>query len=465
MTRAKCGTWESDPSHFRRPGRREFLYAGWLGGLGLTLGDFFRLQAAEPAKEGKARSVINIYLQGGFAHMDSFDPKPDAPIEYRGELEAIQTKIPGVRFSQHLKKTAEIADKLTIVRSMTHTEVDHGRGQHSMFTGYKPSPALAYPSFGSVVSEEFGPRNNLPPYICVPTQPTQFAGNGYLSNAYGPFALGSDPGRGGGGGMGRSDGFTVRDLSLPSGVSEERFASRKEWKQLVDEHFSKLEKDDGLSAMDEFYQRAYALLGSLTARDAFDIKKEPKEVRDLYSVGVKSDAAPGQFGFGRGGTSGTRFMLARRLVEAGARFVTVPFGAWDTHAYHYRSIEYQMKDFDGGFAGLIRDLDERGLLDTTLVLVTSEFGRTPKINSGLGRDHWPRVFSIIMAGGGMKRGYVHGASDALAAEPAKSALSIDDYAMTIYHLLGIDGRKTLMTAGGRPQRLVDCGKVVKEMLA
>ena len=245
MSKLQPGTWLADPSHFR-PRRREFLYAGWMGGLGLSLGQLFRHQAnaAEPpnqAPTAKAKSVIHIYLQGGFAHMDSFDPKPDAPVEYRGILDQISTSIPGVQFSSHMQHSAQIADKLTIVRSMTHTEVDHARGEHSMFTGYRPSPALVYPSMGSVVASELGPRGAMPPYVCVPTAGSQFLNSGYLSQAFGPFALGADPAR---------SGFSVRDLNHTAGVDDSRFASRKSWKDLVDQHFRRQQSDDSIATMD-----------------------------------------------------------------------------------------------------------------------------------------------------------------------------------------------------------------------
>ena len=193
-----AGTWNDDPAHFRPPTRRSFLYVGLVGGLGLTLDEFFRLQAradtkANGAKEPPAKSLIHIFLPGGMAHQDSFDPKPYAPIEYRGELGTIPTKLDGVFFNEYLKQTAQVADKITICRSMTHGEAAHERGTHNMFTGYRPSPALVFPSMGSVVSHEFGPRNNLPPYVCIPSQPTTYAGTGYLSSAYAPFSLGSDP--------------------------------------------------------------------------------------------------------------------------------------------------------------------------------------------------------------------------------------------------------------------------------
>jgi hypothetical protein len=453
MHHPQPGTWRADPAHFTPPTRRDVLYVGWLGGLGLSLGSFLNLGAASDSAgrtEAKAKSVIHIYLQGGFAHMDSFDPKPDAPAEYRGILGTVATKLPGVRFSEHMVKTAAVADRLTVVRSMSHTEVDHSRGEHSMFTGYRPSPALVYPSLGSVTAHELGPRRDMPLYIVVPNAGSRFLSSGYLSSAYGPFALGAEPGR---------PGFAVRDLSLPPGVDDARFASRKEWKQLVDDHFAELEKDDTLATMDTFYQRAYGLLSSPKARDAFSLKGETDKTKELY--GLIGLTGPLSFR----NRSAARFLIARRLIEAGARFVTVTFGAWDTHAFHYAGIQNQMPLLDIALSGLITDLDRRGLLETTLVVVNSEFGRTPKINAGGGRDHWPRVFSILLAGGGIKRGQVYGASDALAAEPAKTPLSVEAYAQTVYHLLGIDAKKDLMSPGNRPQQIVTNGKVVKELLA
>jgi hypothetical protein len=435
-------------------GRRDAIYVGWLAGAGLSLGDALRISARAEGREskgngfGKAKSVIHIYLQGGFAQTDSFDPKPDAPAEYRGILDPIATTIPGVRFSSHMAETAKVADKLTIVRSMTHSEVDHTRGEHSMFTGYRPSPALVYPSLGSVVAHELGPREALPPYVCVPNQGSQYSGSGYLSNAFGPFSLGADPAR---------SNFKVRDLALPSGVDEARFERRKGWKELVDGRFASVLEDDAIATMDSFYQRAYDLLGSTKARNAFGLDGESAATKELY----------GMTPWGRvlRPSAGARFLLARRLIEAGVRFVTVNYGAWDTHAFHYRGIEVQLPDFDKGFAGLIRDLDQRGMLEETLVVVTSEFGRTPKINAGGGRDHWPRVFSIVMAGGGVKSGHVFGASDALAAEPASSPLSVESYATTLYHLVGIDATKDLMSPGDRPQAIVTNGSIETDLIA
>src|SRR5205809_1050473 len=253
MTRENC-SWCNDPAHVR-PGRsrREFLYVGLVGGLGLTLGNYLGLSEARgetktyESSEGPAKSVIHIFLPGGISAQESFDPKPYAPIEYRGPMGVVKTKISGEVFSETIPLIAGVADRLTIVRSMTHGEAAHERGTHNMFTGYRPSPATQYPSFGSVVSHEFGSRKDLPPYVCVPTMSNPYAGSGYLSSAYGPFSLGADP---------AGANFTVRDLNLLEGIDEKRFSKRKSMLATVDEHFRSLEKSDALDEMDAFYQRA-----------------------------------------------------------------------------------------------------------------------------------------------------------------------------------------------------------------
>lgn len=445
MKDERIGTWNWDPAHFQRRSRREFLYIGLVGGIGLKLGDFFAMTARASAKEGKqlqakAQSVINIFLPGGISAQESFDPKPFAPIEYRGPMDSIDTKIEGCRFGESLKQTAKIADRLTIIRSMTHGEAAHERGTHNMFTGYRPSPALQFPSFGSVVSHELGPRKNLPPYVCIPNQPNPYAGCGYLSTAFGPFSVGSDP---------NSKDFTVRDLNLPSGVTPEHFEKRKALLATVDNHFRTLEKSDALDAMDTFYQRAYGLISSKEAREAFNLGAESDSLKDDYG---RTEA-------------GQRMLLARRLVESGVRFVSLTAGGWDHHAKIKDGIEKNLVPFDKAFSALIRDLESRGLLDSTLVMVTSEFGRTPKINKDAGRDHYPRVFSVVLAGGGVKRGYVHGSSDATSTAPDENPLSVEDFATTIYNQIGIDAEKELMAPGDRPIEIVNGGKVVTEMLA
>jgi hypothetical protein len=426
--------------------RRGFLSVGVVGGLGLSLGDFFRMRQARAdiknyeSREGTAKSVITIFLPGGMAHQETFDPKPFAPVEYRGPLGSIDTNVPGVRVGELLPQTATVADKLAICRSMTHGEAAHERGTHNMFTGYRPSPALQYPSMGSVVAHEFGPRNNLPPYVCIPNQPNEYAGTGYLSSSYAGFSLGSDPADGN---------FKVKDLSLPGGVDEPRFDKRRRMLDVVNEHFRTKEESDSLDALDTFYERAYSLISSEKARDAFDMAKEPDAIKDEY---------------GRN-QAGMRMLLARRLVESGVRFVTLTYGGWDMHDNIAGAMRGQLPAFDQGFAALIRDLDRRGLLASTLVCVCSEFGRTPKINGTAGRDHWPKVFSVVMAGGGLKQGIVHGSSNATASEPEDDPLTVEDWATTIYDRLGIVADKELMAPGDRPIEIVDGGKVVKPLIA
>jgi uncharacterized protein (DUF1501 family) len=424
--------------------RRTFLHVGFVGGLGLTLDQYLRLQSLQAAesgaKEPKAKACIHIFLPGGMAHQESFDPKPYAPVEYRGDMGQVPTKLDGVVLNECLKQTAQIADKIAVCRSMTHGEAAHERGTHNMFTGYRPSPAITFPSMGSVVSHELGVRNNLPPYVAVPSIPTNFAGSGYLSSAYGPFSLGADP---------ASGGFKVQDLALPGGVTPERFTSRRQLMDTVNEHFRSKEKSDNLDAMDTFYQRAYGLISSEKARAAFDINAEAAKLRDEY---------------GRN-TAGQRMLLARRLVESGVRFVTLTYGGWDFHNGITANTRSQLPPFDQAFAALIRDLDTRGMLDKTLVMVSSEFGRTPKINGTAGRDHWPKVFSVVLAGGGIKKGFVYGKSDSTASEPDEDGLGVEDLAHTVYHCLGIDADKKLMSPGDRPIDIVREGHTRKELLA
>lgn len=443
ITRNWCDAPKSMKQRNRVNSRREFLSVGVLAGLGLSLGDVLSMEAqAEQkhyeSKEGKAKSVIHIFLPGGMAHQETWDPHPYAPIEYRGPFGTIKTNT-GEYFSENMKHCAKIADKITVVRSMTHGEAAHERGTHNMFTGYRPSPALKYPSMGSVVSHEFGPRHSLPPYVCIPNVPNEHAGSGYLSSMYGPFSLGSDPARGG---------FKVRDLTLPGGVDNDRFEKRKNILQAVDSHFKNMEKSDALDAMDTFYSRAYSLISSKSAREAFNIDAEDDKVKNSYG---KSQA-------------GMRMLMARRLVEAGVRFVTLNVGGWDHHQRIRDAIRGQVPPLDQAISALIRDLDQRGLLDSTMVLVTSEFGRTPKINKDEGRDHWPKVFSIMMAGGGITKGQVYGSSDAIAAEPERDPLNVADYATTVYNQMGIVADKELMAPGDRPIEIVDGGKVIKDLI-
>ncbi|WP_346334165.1 DUF1501 domain-containing protein [Prosthecobacter sp. SYSU 5D2] len=425
--------------------RRDFLYVGMLGGLGLTLPQMLRLQAAQKIADVEsfspiADSIIHIYLPGGMAQHESWDPKPFASPDYRGPYTPIKTSIPGEYVGEKFQNIAKIMDKLTVIRSMTHGEAAHERGTHNMFTGYRPSPAIKFPSFGSIISHEMGSRNNLPPYVAVPNMVAPDQGTGYMSSAYGPFALGSDP---------ADKNFTVRDLLTPKDVDDKRFERRRSLLGTVDEHFRTAEKSDAITAMDSFYQAAYGLISSSQAREAFDLNKETDKLRDEY---------------GRN-SAGQRFLLARRLVEAGVRMVSVNYGSWDHHSNIKGSFDRQAPDFDKAFARLITDLADRGMLKKTLVMVSSEFGRTPKVNGTNGRDHWPRVFSVAMAGGGVKEGYIHGASDALGGEPDRDAVGPEDLAKTMYRLLGINGEKRIMSDGGRPVDIVNGGRVMNEWIA
>ncbi|MDF1812232.1 MAG: DUF1501 domain-containing protein [Verrucomicrobiales bacterium] len=426
--------------------RREFMQVGFAGGLGLALPELMKVEANAAAKfyesrEGVAKSLIHIYLPGGSAHQETWDPKPYAPAEYRGPYKPIKTNVPGIEFSENMKEMAKVADKICVIRSMNHGEAAHERGTHNMFTGYRPSPAIEFPSFGSVISHEFGPRKNLPPYVCVPNQPNEYAGTGYLSSMYGPFALGSDPAQ--------DKSFKVRDLTLPGGVDVKRFERRRSLLETVDSHFRNMEKADEIDAMDTFYQRAYGLISSKEARDAFDLTKESDKLKDRYG---KNQA-------------GMRMLLARRLVESGVRLVTLTYGSWDMHDRIKDGIKKNVPDFDRALASLITDLSERGLLDSTLVMVSSEFGRTPKINKTDGRDHWPRVFSTVLAGGGIKAGMVYGSSDSLAAEPDQNPVGVQDFAKTVYHQLGINADKELIAPGPRPMEIVDGGNVIQDIIA
>jgi hypothetical protein len=425
-----------------RPNRREFLTVGALGGLGITLADLLAVDAAEskstPAR--KAKGIIHIFLPGGMAQQESFDPKPYAPLEYRGSFGTVATKIPGVAFCETLPLIAGIADKITVIRSMTHGEAAHERGTHTMFTGYQPSPALVFPSMGSVVSHELGPRENLPPYVCIPNQPNPYAGTGYLSSSFGPFSLGADP---------ASGGFKVRDLSLPQSVDQQRFAVRQTMLDAVNDHFATAERSDALSAKDTFYQRAYSLISAPKAREAFRVDAEPAKLREEYG-----HTAAGQ-----------RMLLARRLIAAGVRMVSLTYGGWDFHQRIVPATRREAPALDQAFSALIKDLDRTGMLDETLVMISSEFGRTPKINGDAGRDHWPRVFSIVVAGGGIKRGLVYGSSNATASEPESDALNPPDLFATLYHLLGVDYQKKLLAPGNRPIDIVRGGKVRHDLLA
>ncbi len=449
--------------------RREAIRAGVFGALGLSLGDILRLEArAEDGKSGAysaasgarrtspagALSVIQLHLGGGMPQQESFDPKPEAPVEYRGSFGVAKTRHGDV-FSENFPRTSAIADKVTVVRSVVGRIPDHAQASYHLFTGYTPTAVIDYPQMGAVVSHELGVRGELPPYIAIPNNHAFAGGTGFLSSTFGPFELNADPGQAG---------FKVRDFSIPPGVSTSRFDRRRTARQIVEDRIRRLEADPTtLDTMDDFYKRAYTLLSSSKAQAAFSLDGESEETMQLYGRDVVGLKGPDNKFHPKG--LAERLILARRLVEAGTRFVTVTYGEWDSHVDVRRNCLDQMPALDAAIAGLVTDLDRRGMLDTTLFWVTTEFGRTPKVNNTSGRDHWARCYSMLLAGGGFARGLIHGASDATAAEPARDAVPLESLLFTIYHQLGIDADKELVAFGTRPIEIVKDGKLVKGLLA
>lgn len=418
--------------------RRDLLKVGGILGLNLTLGDYLKIKA-DDKNTAKAQSVIMIYLPGGYSSQETFDPKQFAPAEYKGPFNSIPTKVPGLFYNELFKHTSNVADKIVTIHSFSHGESAHERGTNNIFTGYRPSPALKYPSIGSIVSQQFGNRNNMPAYINVPSLHNEFSGSGYLSHSYSPFGLGDNP---------ENPNFKVKDLVLPDNISLDRFDKRKKMLEVVNKDFESRIQSDSLTAMNSFYQDAYSMISSKSANEAFELSLESEKNKEAY---------------GKNG-AGMRMLMCRRLVEAGARFVSMVYGGWD----HHDNIESNMKSmappFDMAFGALINDLSERGLLDSTLVMVMTEFGRTPKINPTAGRDHWPRVFSVLMAGGGLKSGMVYGKSNDTSTDVTDNIVTVEDWASTVYYLLGIDKEKTLMAPGNRPVKIVDGGNVIKDII-
>jgi hypothetical protein len=457
---------------YRRMPRRAALQVGSLGALGLCLGDYFRLQAARgeggsstaayavQAAKGKLperiKSVIQLNLGGGFPQHESFDPKPEAPVEYRGAYGVVKTNT-GEIFSDNLPKTAAIADKITVVRTMVGKSPDHGLATYHLSTGYTPTAVIDYPSMGSIISHELGGRGLLPPYVAIPGKNAFAGGTGFLPSSYGVFELGADPASG--------KDFKVRDFSLPQGLTLDRFDRRQQARKLVEERIRALEADPAtLDTMDGFYGKAYELLTSADAQKAFSFEGERGETFELYGSKVPGKVKGPDGKYHPKGLA-ERLIIARRLVEAGTRFVTIDYGQWDCHVDVKKTCDDFMQPLDHAIHGLVTDLDRRGLLDSTLFWVTSEFGRTPKINKDSGRDHHARCYSMMLAGGSFKRGLVHGMSDSVANEPARDAVTLEDLMFTVYHELGIDADKELVAFGTRPIEIITDGKLAAGLIA
>ncbi|MBI1786709.1 MAG: DUF1501 domain-containing protein [Acidobacteria bacterium] len=416
-------------------GRRDLLRIGSLGAMGVTLDRVMR------ANGRKDISCILVWQSGGCGHMDTFDMKPDAPKEYRGEFQPISTSVPGIRICEHLPLTARQAGKFTILRSMKSRENNHERAINYLLTGYLPLSTLEFPSMGSVVSKQLGPKNGMPPYVAAPNTFPSY-GAGYLGGEYNPFIAGDA----------NVSGYKARDLTLPADVDWQRVGDRNYLLRQMDAKFKSVDSNGEIAAMDSFYQKAYDLMRSPAAKKAFDIQAEPRPIRDLY----------GRTPVGQG------CLLARRLVEAGVRFVTVAKGwlNYDTHGDNFNIMKKSLlPEFDRAFAALLQDLDQRGMLETTLVLAMGEFGRTPKVNDAAGRDHHNKAWSLAIGGAGIPGGRVLGATDAKGVEVTDLPVEPEDLLYTIYTILGVDPKHEYQTPIGRPSKVVNGGKLIPGLLA
>lgn len=448
-----------------------------MGLLGLTMPGLLRAEAlqqkwnagtaAKPAK-ARTKSVIFLYQFGGPSHLDMFDMKPDAPDAIRGPHKPIASSADGIQVSEHLPQVAKIMDKVTLIRSMTHTMKNHNSASYYALSGHAPpvddirlkDTLDLFPAYGSVVDALAPTSGAMPTFVSYPytirdgsATPGQHAS--FLGKAHDPFFFSQDP---------NSPDFALPELSLPADMPIARLEERRELQQMIDQQSRLLDRSAAARGLDEYYSKALAMLNSTKLRDAFNLSAEPQALRDAY---------------GRH-TYGQSMLLARRLVEAGAKFITVYFsegiggqsftsGGWDTHGFNnthmYPIIEkYHLPITDQTLPTLLNDLDQRGLLDSTLILWMGEFGRTPKINAQASRDHWPQCYTTLLAGGGVKRGYVYGASDKNGAYPAKDPVRPDDLAATMFYMLGIDPETEVHQIGNRPVRIAE-GKPVMDVLA
>lgn len=419
--------------------RRDFLRVGSLAGIGLSLPSFLELDAVGGVGPAKGKAAIYVRLAGGPSHMDTFDLKPDAPDTHRGEFKEISTNVPGIRISEHLPKLAQCADKFTILRGVSHTLAAHDLGAAYMMTGNRPIASLRYPTFGAVVAREMTAPKYLPPFVAIPNQgsyPT-----GFMGPEYGPFETGQTPA------AGRA--MEVRGLALRNGVTLGDIDRRQNMVKRYDTAFGSYAQEDKLLAgMDQFSQKAYEMMRSPQSREAFDLRKESQSITQLFGADAFSQSC----------------LLATRLVESGVRFVTVNLGGWDTHQNNWETLKNKnLPTLDAGLSGLFLALAAKGLLDSTSVFVTGEFGRTPKINQRGGRDHYPRAMFCLLAGGGMKGGQVIGASDTKGEGPKDTPITPDDVAATFYQSLGIDCRKEYHTPSGRPVMIVRYGRPISDL--
>lgn len=440
--------------------RRTAIKAGFLGVLGLSTADLLRLRAEGAAKRN-GKSVILIWLDGGPSHMETYDPKPAAPKEYRGPWLDMATNVPGIRFSEMLPLQAKHADKMCVLRSVHHDTGDHFAAAHWMLTGRHGSTsankAQKYPSIGSCIARARGANaKGMPAYVGLPAAESVYLypgyqGAAYLGAAYNPFQLNMKQKY-----LAATSKTKIQTPPVLANLAGDigRVGNRVGLLESLDQINRNIDRTGSFESLDRYQQEAVDMVTGGKARTAFDMEKESAKTRDLY---------------GRG-PWGHYTLMARRLVESGVSFVTVDMPHWDTHSKIKIGLEARLPFLDRAVAGLLEDLKQRGMLDDTLVVVMGEFGRTPKLNSGQpgipipGRDHWGQAMSVILAGGGLKTGQVIGATNAKAEHPVARALKPDDVLATIYEVMGIDPETTFKDFAGRPVPLVDQGKAIKEIL-
>ncbi len=443
--------WPSGGSNCEGVSRRSFLKVGTLAALGLSLPELMRLREATAAQSPpgagpRPANMIFLWLDGGPSHLETFDLKPEAPAETRGEFKPIETNVPGIRVCELLPKTAKVMDLFTILRSVHHNDSNHGAGNHLMTTGLStPVPvgcgnSVSYhPAMGAFAARERSAPHGLPGYVNL-GRPMRSGGPNFLGPAYGPLVVADSPNR---------DGFQVKDVALPKGVDDARLDARRGLLQQLD----RLQRNaavvnDPVGGMDRYAEKAYALVTSPKAKAAFDVKQEDAKLRDAY---------------GRS-TFGQQCLLARRLVEAGVPWVSVHWGGWDHHFNLFNDMKRMLPDLDSAFSTMLRDLKDRGLLESTLVVLLGEFGRTPKINAGPGRDHWGPGMSVAIAGAGVPGGTVIGSTTPDGGYADERPLTPQDLACTIFRKLGIDYRKEYPNELGRPMPMVRGGEPIRELV-
>jgi len=436
--------------------RRDMLRIGVAGMLGtpLSLPGILRAENPRDATRGRGKpakdvSLIILFLQGGLSTIDTLDMKPEAPAEFRGEFSPIGTSVRSLQVCEHLPRVAKTAHRFSLLRNFTHTNSAHGQADHWMLTGYAPRPGFnpslkpnnQRPSHGSVVAWKRGPRGSIPPYVCLPKM-HRSCGPAYLGSNYAPFVVNADP---------NAPDFSVPDLAPPMEIDAHRLGDRRALLGIVDRYqkSAEVQANQSAKALSTFQEKAFSLMTSAETKAAFDITQESDKLREQY----------GRHSLGQS------CLMARRLVEAGVRCVTIDHTNWDTHYNNFHVLKTDLlPQLDSGLSTLLGDLSDRGMVDDTLLVVMGEFGRTPRVNKHAGRDHWGPANTILFAGGGIQPGRVIGATNPRGEKPAANPVSPADLAATIYHCLGINPDEEFHTPDGRPVKIVDGGKPIRALL-